>query len=151
VITLVFVIPALKRWIFPVRNVPSIRIDFGSSGKAEICATLTNVSKNTITITECNASCVYSRRTVVFRYLRNPLIKRGFYRALKYAGPSFALLGLDPETLLPSQQIKLRHAVRIGQPMYCFLTPEIVVDVKLSNGRKLSSGRLEIPERWRFK
>lgn len=145
-----FAVRKFLHWWRPIR----IRIGIGF-GPDKILATVTNLTNEEQVLTGCSARCVrrLSPGELFWTFFKGPWTYSQFrliYRILWHSGTSFALMGQTPIRLAAKEQRELVHALSWGHPFTQFLTRDIQVAARLSDGRFFWSDRIEIPNRWRL-
>ena len=150
IVTAFFALRRFVHWLRPIQISPSIRRVFDGSGPEKVLATVTNVSGEDQVLVRCSARSAYQIRTALLGHLKKPFTPPRLYPNIWYGAICFDLMGKEPIRLAPKEQRQLSHSLS-DHPLCLFLTPEIQVEAKLSEGRIFRSRRIKVPERWRYR
>jgi len=147
-VTAIFALKNLYKWLFPIHIQPGVHLSFVSNDEDEIYATITNRSNEPLYITSCSARGTYSLLRILKTHILNPLTKPRLYRNIRFAGASYDMLGNESQKIEPSQPIQLKHEL-VNHPLSAMHAPFFIVEVKLSSGRVLISKKSPTPGRWK--
>jgi len=145
----VFALRKFWKWLFPVHIEPSYSLNFDGTKPDSIGAKVTNRSSEPIYIIECSARGTYSLWHILKIHLKSPFIRPNLYQNVWYNGPVYGLLDGDPVKLETGQPLYFKCEI-YEHPLNAMFTPYFIVMVKLSSGRKVRSGKLQAPGRWKY-
>lgn len=142
-------IMVLATWLRPVRILPSCNLVFDGTGPDEIRVTVINKTGKPIYVTSCVSRGAYPKLYTLLGHLRQPFMAPRFYSVIRFGGPTHELLAKDPLKLEPWQPVEFSHRLS-EHPLSKFHNKHFLVEVKLSNGRRFRSARLNVPVRWQW-
>ena len=141
-----FAIRKFYQWTRPVRIKPSCF--FHGSGPGTVRATIINRSSESQYIVRCVARGTYSFRHIALTHLRKPFIPPRLYPVVRFGTFFYSLLKEDLK-IEPAEPVKLEHKL-VDAPLNGLLTPYFLIEVELSNGRIIRSGKMRTPKTWQF-
>ncbi len=105
-----------KHWLNPLIITPSIHVSFVPEKDHSISASITNIGKQTLYISECRARSPESLRRIISQIIKNPI---KFYKTRKFSRFKMISLTLHcgaPIKIETNQAIELKHTIRRGDP-----------------------------------
>lgn len=148
VIGAVFTIRQACGWLFPIKVLAEIHVQFDKPDQDKILATVTNRSSEAVYLVKCRGRSANSISYIVKTHLFHPFIKPRLYGNVRFGAPVYEMIGPEPICLAPGQPVNLSHQLSFDLPILAFTNPMVQVEVVLSNGRVFRSQRLKIPNRW---
>ena len=144
-----FSLRKLLGWWRPIRISTATHHVFDGTDPDQIIGTITNVSAEDQVLVECKVRTAYPIRTALFKHARRPLTPVRLYSTIWFGAICFDLMGPEPIRFVPKERRELSYALS-DHPLCLFVTPEILIEAKTSEGRKFRSKRISVPENWRL-
>jgi len=134
-------------WLRPIVIEPSYTLILDNSGLDSISAKITNRSPSTQYLKSCVVRGTHPLKYILLRHLKSPFLSYKLYTNIWYGSTVYGLMGDTPIKLESLQLVTLKLNM-YEHPLNAMYTPNFIVKVTLTSGRKISSKKLEAPASW---
>jgi len=148
IVSVIIAIKKIRQYINPIKIVPSTTMVFDNSGPDSISADITNISGSTIYVKNCSAREIKNKKRILREKTKAELSRFINERNAKFDCRSYGMMGSEPLKLENGESIKLNHKLNFNHPLAGFFNLEFVVEVKLTNGKIITSKRTKVPLKW---
>lgn len=147
---IVVAIRKAQQYLAPMKISGGTTLSFDEARPDEILATLVNTTSSPIYLQSCKAREVKSKKRILLERVR--LEKSHLYgnRHNDFDVKSYNLLTDVPLKIEPGELVNLNHRLNSNHPLAGFFSREFVIEAILSNGRVVTSKRVQVPHKWLF-